>query len=422
MANAFATQNQGSQKFLNGEIHQWYRTVHGFADHLVNDLLDWFGVSDGQVVLDPFCGSGTTMIECMKRNVPSVGVDANPVSCFVANAKTNWGVNPEYLLLLAEQVVESYDSSLGDMKSLEADPTYVYMYNTGMLDREWVNRSPLLRTVALKRGIARLATTTKYKRALLLSLMAEFVFGASNVRFGPELYCGPKRDRVQVLRGFLSRVETMATDLDIVKELPVPRTKVVLGDSRNLDSVLSTNGCNKVDMVISSPPYPAEHDYTRNTRLELAFLEEVEDASSLRLIKKTMMRSHTKGIYSTDDDGILVKGNQQIEEICRELDLRASEKKHGFARLYSTVVREYFGGMLRHFKSLNSVLNNGAMCAYVVGDQSCYLRVHVPTAEILAELVPQAGFTLVDILHWRQRWSTTTSASVEERILVFKKE
>src|SRR3990170_1625393 len=68
----------GPQRFMNGEIHDWYRIVLGYPDHLVSYLLDEFQLKPGQLILDPFCGTGTTLIECMKRQIDSVGIDANP--------------------------------------------------------------------------------------------------------------------------------------------------------------------------------------------------------------------------------------------------------------------------------------------------------------------------------------------------------
>ncbi len=72
------------QVFRNGEIHNWHRTVWGYSDHLVGSLLDEFVVDRNASVLDPFCGSGTTLVECMKRGVSSAGIDANPASYHAA--------------------------------------------------------------------------------------------------------------------------------------------------------------------------------------------------------------------------------------------------------------------------------------------------------------------------------------------------
>ena len=86
------------QKILNGEIHNWYRIILGFPDHLVGQLLDEFNIQQGQKVIDPFCGTGTTLVECMKRGISSAGIDANPSSYFSARVKTNWKLKSARLL------------------------------------------------------------------------------------------------------------------------------------------------------------------------------------------------------------------------------------------------------------------------------------------------------------------------------------
>ena len=415
------SENHGSQRFINGEVHRWYRTVHGFADHLVSDLLDRLSVVPGQTVLDPFCGSGTTLVECMKRGIASVGVDANPASCFISQSKTTWKAKPEHLRELGDRIADTYRRCLRRQNGLSSDPTYQYLRNTGMLERNWINHSPLRRSIALKQSILGLRTSPNYRRLLMLALLTEFVYGASNIRFGPELYCGPRKTRVNLLHGFLKRLNVIASDLELVNGKAAPTTTIMRGDSRRINKLFSHDSKPFVDAVITSPPYPAEHDYTRNSRLELALLEERLDRLLLQGIKRTMLRSHTKGIYSTDSDALLVESNERIRRICRLVDKRSAEKSHGFARLYSTVIGEYFGGMLRHLQSLKEILKSGAMCAYVVGDQSCYLRVHIPTADILAELATDTGYSVVDVWDWRLRWSTITSSSVKERILIIKK-
>ena len=50
-------------------VHEWYRFVLSFPPHLVQEYLDRFGVGRGQTVLEPFAGTGTTLVECKKRAV-----------------------------------------------------------------------------------------------------------------------------------------------------------------------------------------------------------------------------------------------------------------------------------------------------------------------------------------------------------------
>ena len=60
--------------------HDWYRFILAFPPHLVRSYLDNFGVTLSRTVLDPFSGTGTTVVECKKQGVPSIGVEACPMS------------------------------------------------------------------------------------------------------------------------------------------------------------------------------------------------------------------------------------------------------------------------------------------------------------------------------------------------------
>jgi 16S rRNA G966 N2-methylase RsmD len=410
-----------AQAILNGEVHNWYRLRLGYSDHLVSDLLHEFSLSPGDRVLDPFCGSGTTLVECMKKGIDSVGIDANPSSCFAAAVKTNWSLHAGTLLSLLDEIESSIGRYRHKHSRLKYDPTYLYLDSSGMLDRGWISPLPLSECLVIKQCIADLRTSVHHKQALLLALVAEVVDGASNVKFGPELYCGPPRQNADVLAGFVDRVETMAFDLRTVRKLePTGKATVLHGDARTCATVLPKSS-RQFAAIICSPPYPTEHDYTRNARLELSFLEAVTDRETLREIKRLMIRSHTKGIYKTDRDAALVKDHPAIQKLVTEIDRATSTKTYGFARLYSTVVQEYFGGMKRHLASVQTRLRPKAKCAYVVGDQGSYLGVHIPTAKILANIAEGLGFKVTEIRKWRTRWASVSGREIDEHIVLLEK-
>jgi hypothetical protein len=408
------------QKILNGEVHNWYRIMYGYSDHLVKKLITDFGLSEGDRVVDAFCGAGTTMVECMKEGIDSVGIDANPSSVFAARVKTDWTLRPARLLSLINELQLEEKQEVTPSSKLEEDLTYRYLKSAGMLDRGWICPEPLRKALLLKHLIQQTKTTSKYRNALMLSLISEITFGSSNVKFGPELYCGPRRGDNDVLSGFINRVRNMADDLSKVRTLKSGKVGVIQGDARECDSVLGKVGGGKFTAGICSPPYPTDHDYTRNARLELAFLEEVYDRESLRAIKRQMLRSHTKNIYKGDNDARTVRDHKQINAIVREMEKRIPKSASGFEGLYPTVVQEYFGGMKRHLVGMNKLLRKGSLCAYVVGDQSSYFRVHIPTADILGSIAEEVGFRVKRVEHWRSRRSTTTAKDVEENILVLE--
>jgi hypothetical protein len=409
------------QAFKNGEVHDWYRTVWGYSDHLVASLLDEFQTRAPMRVLDPFCGTGTTLVECMKRGIDSAGIDANPVSCLAARVKTNWNLTPDRLIEILEDVEKRYRRHAW-VWDYRKDPTYQYLKGSGMLARGWISARPLRKVIEIKRCIQETKTTSAYKNALTVILMDTAVRSAANVKFGPELYCGNPKFDIDVFSLFADRVYSMSGDLRIARlSGPFPSAIVVEGDSRDCGTMRRHIDRPAFSHVICSPPYPAEHDYTRNSRLELAIIERVNDRESLRSIKRNMVRSHSKNIYVDDADSSEVAQHRVLAGLVRRIDERAAYRDYGFAKLYSRVTTEYFGGMKRHLQNVRPLLRRDAILAYVVGDQSSYLQVPIKTADILATFAEETGYKVIDVRHWRDRTSRSASKTIGEHILIMRK-
>src|SRR5690349_9252267 len=66
-------------------IHDWYRFVLSFPPHLVRDYIREFGLNKDSVILDPFCGTGTTLIEARLSGFKSIGLEANSFAHFAAS-------------------------------------------------------------------------------------------------------------------------------------------------------------------------------------------------------------------------------------------------------------------------------------------------------------------------------------------------
>ena len=78
-------------------VHDWYRFVLSFPPHLVREYMERFNLGENATVLDPFCGTGTTLVEAKKRGIGSVGIEAVPMSAFAAETKLDWLVDPAAL-------------------------------------------------------------------------------------------------------------------------------------------------------------------------------------------------------------------------------------------------------------------------------------------------------------------------------------
>ena len=86
--------------------HDWYRFVLSYPAHLVRDYIARLGIDSTQTVLDPFCGTGTTLVESKKLGIPSVGIESNPMAGLASKVKTDWTVDSKGLFAHAEEVAK----------------------------------------------------------------------------------------------------------------------------------------------------------------------------------------------------------------------------------------------------------------------------------------------------------------------------
>ena len=411
-------------------VHDWYRFVLGYESQLVSDLLDRFAPRPTDGVFDPFCGTGTTLVECRKRGLATSGLDANPVATFVTAAKLSWDVPPAMLLRVAKAAHDDAVNAIGSLNDLDDDALmsrlsaidgFTAFETFGLVERNWIGLKPLLKVLSLRGEIGK-QSAGSLRSLLTTALLSVTVHDASNLKFGPEAYCALRRDDAPVMEAFLGRVERMAADLAMLRnDIPSlePTPRVVAGDARDATAV---RRCRPIGYVITSPPYPNEKDYTRNTRLEMVLLDTIADNDALRVIKKGMIRSHSKGIYKDDADGGRIARFARITAIVDELREKCRHKTYGFAKQYPKVIAEYFGGMHRHFDALIQVAEKGCRAAYVVGQQRTYLQTHVPTAACLAELAEDVGWTVEGIETYRIRRGTTGSKhDIPEEVLFIRR-
>lgn len=69
-------------------VHRWYLFPHSFTDNLVHALIDEWYLNGQDRVLDPFVGTGTTLLAAKEMGVPGNGYDLSPLAVLASNTKT----------------------------------------------------------------------------------------------------------------------------------------------------------------------------------------------------------------------------------------------------------------------------------------------------------------------------------------------
>lgn len=407
-------------------FHEWYRFVLSFPPHLVRDYIKDFGLDSRYTLLDPFCGTGTTLVEAKLRGIQAIGVEVHPFVHFAASVKLNWKIDPDLLLEQSREVAYTalnllHLQGIDDNQPLTVTPKNCKLRTLTSEAQRLIlanSISPLpLHKILVLLDCLKSHEKEPYYQHAILALANAMVFKISNLRFGPEVGVRNPKIDVPVIANWLFEIEKMVADLRIVQARVFPDTIVYMADAREIGSVIKPNS---IDAVITSPPYPNEKDYTRTTRLESVLLGFVNTKADLRALKKKMVRSNTRGVYKEDDDDKWIVEHPEIQRIADTIEKRRIEldKDSGFERLYARVTKLYFGGIARHLSELRKILRPGAQLAYVVGDQASYLRVKIQTGQLLAEIAEALGYKNVRIDLFRTRLATATREQLREEVVV----
>ena len=239
----------------------------------------------GDRVLDPFCGSGTVLVEARLAGRAALGVDVNPLAIELSELKANGPGAPwvPRLVPLAKRVAEHGD----DRRRARAGATRRYDETDVALFAPHV----LLELDGLRDGIDHVEDPD-VRRALLLVLSA--VLTKVSARAGDT---GRSEGQKRVSAGytarfFVKKAEELARRLGEAAELLPPRAplvKAVHGDARDLHGV--SDG--KIDLVVSSPPYAGVYDYVFHHRDRLRWLGLPEERFETHEIGA---RRHARGV------------------------------------------------------------------------------------------------------------------------------
>jgi SAM-dependent methyltransferase len=409
--------------------HDWYRFVLSFPPHLVRHYLARFQIGPVHRVLDPFCGTGTTIVECKKLGIEGTGIESNPMARFACETKTSWEIDSAEFCSNAQEVGQAALAKLRS-RNLHDDPRPANLLvplvqlsslpseAEQILLRDSISPLPLHKSLVLLDAISAVGDV-RFSNHFRLALAREAAYSSSNLRFGPEIGLGNRKKDAPVISGWLQAIRQMAVDLEQLRQRTQVPSFVFQADSRSIPAEIPPSS---IDAVITSPPYPNEKDYTRTTRLESVLLGFLKNKADLRQLKQSLIRSNTRNVYRGDTDERWVEQFPVIQDLAERIEKKRVElgKTSGFERLYARVTKLYFGGMARHLSDLPRILRPGAKLAYVVGDQASYLRVMIRTGAILAEIATSLGYEVVGTDLFRTRLATATREQLREEVVCLR--
>lgn len=398
-------------------------SVHGlheyrgkFNPQVCGALINILRVSGEQTLLDPFCGSGTTLVEAAHRGIRSVGTDLNPLAVFIANAKlaalnTQAGALEDAL----ENVLECVDKQVLDQRK---DTRRAYL-------EVWFEAEPLRQIEQLRSAITDQPPALQpFFFVVASNLLRDFSLQEpADLRIRRRASANAKEPFSFVFaRSARDAIRKLRAAQEVLPNHQV--TSVALhADNRDLPERYPA----AFDAAITSPPYATALPYIDTQRLSLVWLRLVEPTEigkvEADLIGSREMSTKDKHLTLAALRENAAKLPEPEAHFCLSLH-SALAPNDGFRRqAVPMLLYRYFDLMGQTFKSVRKCLKPRGRFALIVGHNHTQLggkRFDIDTPRHLASLAEHEGWGIEEVtpLQPYQRYGLHAANAVRAETLV----
>lgn len=396
--------------FVNSKnipFQRWYPYIEGYSPDFVTTIIKQ-NVPGAALIYEPFAGTGTTLFASDSMNINTVYSEVNPLLRFLIQCKMdvltmNAEMRRQKAAHLRELATSILDSSNECHESEELNTAYDNVFgNSIYFPANQYSKILKLRTFIDELSIDDVVVANLVTIACFACLLpVSFLKKQGDVRFKTEK---EKLTQMRTLEEILpDKLIQIAEDVDDVT-ITMNRVHQLL--CPNAKMIGDCEVSNRIDAVITSPPYLNGTNYFRNTKLELWFLKELSSKNSLRQFRDDALTSaicDVKKEYSNLDidlhSPLLKKTLQRLEETAYDRRIPL------MAKCYFVEMHELFLGLTRH-------LNNNAKLFIDLGD-SIFGGVHIPTDLILNEVLGGIGYRFDKRIVLRERRSRNNEIIVQ---------
>ena len=374
--------------------HYLFRYPAKFHPPIARTLVDRYS-EPGDWILDPFCGSGTVLVEAAVRGRNAIGTDWDPVAVFVSRIKTH--------KFHVGRLRTSCSKLMSALVYVErSEPEYEERQWRDLTDRQfhstvsaenlwipdipnlghWFRKYVIIDLARILRSIISADAPSTHKDFLLLCF-ASMIRSCSNADPVPvsglevTSFMREKDERGRIINPFETFRSTTRNALAAVDNFSSLRSINTTIVTRRLDATACASSIRrKVDCVITSPPYFSAVDYYRRHQLEmywLGFTQSHEERKKLipSYIGRQRVSSRHPFLGEPDEFGVLCK------------DWMAELREHSVQKANS--FKHYCVSMRKFFEQLERIVRPNGKAVIVVGN-SKVAGSEMPVADLLVEI------------------------------------
>lgn len=367
-------------------FHHWFRYREGYSLDLVNYAIQQF-TRQPAIMLDPFVGSGTTLMAARQQNIPAIGFDVNPVSVLVARAKTrNYGTTD----------IQGIRKRIADLRHLTPQLPLAPVPGLNIIDK--IFRPDVLQALLAARNIIETEADINVREFLMTGWLA-ILEGVSNVfKEGNGI---KYRNRRRTPNGYVTipwdEVTSSATDgFAVVSQTLTQQFAVMLTDierapyniepriyEKSALEMKASVAPDTISLCVFSPPYCNNFNYMKIFKVELWMGGFIDTYADFRHLSRRALRSHVETQLALPAEVSLPQPLLDLVNLVRHSDLWHPK--------IPDAILAYFLDMQIVLANLHHTLEPGGQCYIVVGT-SAYAGVVIPTDMLLADIASTMGF------------------------------
>lgn len=430
VTDKFSRKTVSFQTGKNDVVSRWLKYKEGFSFELVETLLNEMNIHTGDMVLDPFLGSGTTAFTCLSKSINCIGYDILPMSRIAINAKSHIfdynTVELENFITFINQLERplSYQKKIPEIQITESaypiDTSFdLSFFREKILDSDFSSAIKNLGILAMTNSLERLSYTAKDGQYLRWDIHSEKTIKTNLEREK----CGKPLLKVKLDKGqlpcvkkiLISELKNYLSDIKFIQKNSGKRTTEIKFYENSVLKALPLQETNSIDGVITSPPYCNRYDYTRIYALELVFLGKTEkEINELRQSllsctvenksKREFLKDYYTSINRIDDYNSVMRyinNSSVLSEIMAALEMRLKNgdvNNKGVLKM----VRGYFDELAFVYYELHRMCKKGASVAFV-NDNVRYAGEVIPVDFISSKIAEDFGFKVRKIYTLKQQ-------------------
>ncbi len=382
-------------------VHRWVPWIAGFSAAFVDSVLGTY--LDGRkkaVILDPFAGVGTTLIQSAIRGHQVVGFEINPYAALAAEAKL------KALRVDRAKLENTIDAMRRDSRTWRNGHATKTEAPQGFRSRipffgERVEKQ-VLHALHFIAGIEDDRVRDLFRIAFG-SVMVSF----SNYTYEPSLSTRigagkPLIEDADVAGSLLEKLACIRLDIEWLRsqaKVTPPGTGAVynedfFGGNNRLDT-------GSVDLMITSPPYLNNYHYVRNSRPQMYWLKLIASPKDQKPLEEKNFGTFWQ--VARDKDFVpLAFSHPVLENILNDIRALNPEKGQYGGRGWANYAASYFNDCDRFIKDLKRILTRGGTGVIVVGN-SILQGVNVPVQDLLGDIAEMRGLILEGVYQLRNK-------------------